>query len=189
MVLIDAQKSQRILRVKGDLLDAKVDVILQQTNCLTVRPHGLSETISKKYPYANAYGNRRAIRNRNLAVPEDRDVPGTVKWFYPTDQGPIVGCIFGQWQPGKAGQGYGGAYPCPPGCDKRETNEQRLQWFQQGLREITLAIEAFPENAKIGIPFKIGCGLAGGDWNKYEKMLIEWSDTLPENVSIIIYSL
>ncbi len=178
-----------LIYVNGDLLDANVDVILQQTNCLTVRPHGLSESISKKYPYANVYENRRAIGNRNLAVPEDRDIPGTVKWFYPNDQGPIVGCIFGQYQPGKAGNTYGGAYPYPPGCDKRETNEQRLQWFQKALKEITDNLSAFPSDLKIGIPFKIGCGLAGGAWNKYEKVLKEWSDALPKNVKVIIYSL
>lgn len=79
-----------IEEVTGDLLKVKEGLILQQTNCICVRPHGLSEDLAKVFPYCNLYGRRRAIGNQNLAILKDRDLPGTVKLCFPNK---IVGCL------------------------------------------------------------------------------------------------
>ena len=58
---------------EGDLLDCNIKVICQQLNCLAVRPHGLSEAIANKFPYANVYSRRRSVGNRNLAIKEENE--------------------------------------------------------------------------------------------------------------------
>jgi hypothetical protein len=63
-------------------------------------------------------------------------------------------CAFAQNSPGK-----------PRGA---ETKQQRCDWFEKCLKAIPL-----PEDAPIAVPFKIGCGLAGGDWSSYRAMLEE----------------
>ena len=38
------------------------------------------------------------------------------------------------------------------------------------------------DTIKIGIPYKIGCGLAGGDWGEVEKMLQKLSDEHKQDI-------
>ena len=73
----------------GDLTEwTEADAIVHQCNCLTVRAHGLSAQIARKYPWGDVYSYRRSQgswiwghyhRKRNLAVPEDRKEPGTIQ--------------------------------------------------------------------------------------------------------------
>jgi hypothetical protein len=82
----------------GDITKLEsVECIVQQCNCLTVRNHELSKTISKKYPWADLYKQRRAVQRRNLAIPEDRGVPGTVEIMKsPQNNVPDVLCLLAQ---------------------------------------------------------------------------------------------
>jgi hypothetical protein len=81
-----------------DLTSVSVDCIVQQGNCLTVKSHGFSKKISEKYPWADVYKQRRVIPNRNLALPEDRGVPGTLKIMKsPQSNVPDVVCLLAQW--------------------------------------------------------------------------------------------
>src|SRR3990170_4642736 len=58
--------------LKGDLLESNCDIIVHQTNCLTLRPHGLAETLFKKYPYANVYTIRKPNKpGQNLCTTQD----------------------------------------------------------------------------------------------------------------------
>ena len=63
----------------------------------------------------------------------------------------------------------------------------RLNWFKD-------AIDKFLEQVKnedkinIAIPYEIGCGLAGGDWNDYYKVLSDYCNNNPK-ISITIYKL
>ena len=64
----------------GDLTEWKgVDAIVHQCNCLTVKAHGLSAQIARKYPWADVYRYRRRQGIRNLAIPADRKEPGTIQ--------------------------------------------------------------------------------------------------------------
>jgi len=38
------------------------------------------------------------------------------------------------------------------------------------------------------LPYKIGCGLAGGNWDKYYNILNIWANNNP-NIKIVIYKL
>ena len=85
-----------------------VDAIVHQGNCLTVKAHGLSAQIAKKYPWGDAYQRRRPQRRRNLAVPEDRKETGTIQIMknpHLWREKPDVIILYAQWDFGK-GVGY-----------------------------------------------------------------------------------
>lgn len=113
-----------LISVAGDICHATTPFIIQQCNCLTVKPHGLSESLAATFSYSNVYKSRRQLNNRNLAIVEDRDTPGTCGiMFDPSGIHPAIVCIFGQWRPGRIGTPYFNSYPesTPP-----ETSEMRL---------------------------------------------------------------
>jgi len=39
-------------------------------------------------------------------------------------------------------------------------------------------------NIVIGVPYKIGCGLAGGNWDKYHDMLLSFSNKIDCKVKV-----
>lgn len=170
--------------VQGDITEAQVDYIIQQCNCLTVKAHGLAETLEKKFPHARLYGRRRSLGSRNLAVLEDRAVPGTAIIL----QGnPKIVCLFGQWRPGKISSIYFNSYPesNPP-----ETSTQRLDWFRSALWSFGNYLQTHSSRrVKIALPWKIGCGLAGGNWNDYSALIQSFSETFMSVAEVTLYHL
>ncbi len=173
--------------VVGDLLEGDSDLIIQQLNCLCVSPHGLSASIARKYPYANVYKTRQAVGRRNLAIPEHRPQPGTVV-ISSSESYPYVSGIFGQYDFGKAYNRNNR----PPYIDNSntiitETKELREQWFENGLAILKdwVARGGYDNpDFKIGIPYGIGCGLAGGNWTNYHSMLTEFSQGLKCQITL-----
>lgn len=158
--------------INGDLLACKEHFIAQQCNCVTVRAHGLSQSIAKKYPYANIYGKRTPIGQRNCAL--NSATPGTIEiCSSTTSQGPNVICMLAQYCPGKPTE-YSKYYK----SDYKDDASNRLVWFEQCLQEI---IDA--GITRVAMPYLIGCGLAGGKWSEYSKLLEETS------LEIILYKL
>jgi O-acetyl-ADP-ribose deacetylase (regulator of RNase III) len=152
--------------VKGDLLHAKERYIAHQTNCVTRFPHGLSEKIFAKYPNSDCYRKRRPIPGsigKNCCRVEDQAVPGSIEICHNGDNNHIVINLFGQYLPGKSGK-YTHCYR----SDYPDSYSDRQRYFQQTLH----AIETNPEiNGPVAMPYLIGCGLAGGNWNDYRQML------------------
>lgn len=146
--------------IVGDLLQSSEPIIAQQCNCVTVKSHGLSETIAARFPYADCYKMRRAKSRNTAAVPA---TPGTIQALGPLkgDAGPLVVCMFAQWAPGKPG-----AFRKYYTSDYEDTEKDRAWWFQLCLNEIIAG-----GITSIAMPYLIGCGLAGGEWAAYEKML------------------
>lgn len=146
--------------VNGDLLNAKENYIAQQCNCITVHAKGLAKLIADKYSNGDFYSHRKTINSR-VAIPSDRDTPGTIK----ISKGkPNIIAIFGQWSHGSIKSKWVDKYPKPNGSS--ETKEDRLNWFKQGIQEIEKKVKE-----PIAIPYKIGCGMAGGSWTDYKKIL------------------
>ena len=176
-----------MIDVTGNLLENDCDMIVQQLNCLCVRPHGLSEDIAKKYPYADVYNRRRSVGTKNLAIPEDRPEPGTVVLSHShkkDDNNPIVVGIFGQYDFGKLRyRSYRPQYKIT------ETRELREFWFENGLNILRdwLVKNNYGKNFKIGFPYKIACGLAGGNWDKYRKMLERFANSI--ECQVFVYHL
>jgi ATP-dependent DNA helicase PIF1 len=161
---------------------SEADYIIQQCNCLTVRAHGLSEVLTDHFPHANVYGKRTGMGNKNVAIPRDRSTPGS---FQLCTGKPNVVCLFGQWRPGSMSSKFVLSYPesTPP-----ETNDQRILWFKSALGSFGEYISRLHKETKkqvrykVAVPYKIGCGLAGGDWNRYESIL----DTFQKQYSDIL---
>ncbi len=158
-------------QLEGDVLCAKEKFIGQQCNCLTMKPHGLSAAIVKRFPYADPYGLRIA-ESSNTAAAVCRDEPGTIRLLapkvpYDALQDTTIICLFAQWCPGPPFK-WVRAYPsCPDGND---SPENRLKWFQACLTKI----DGSPEiDSPVALPFNIGCGLAGGQWKHYLQLLEE----------------
>lgn len=167
--------------IQGDLLMAdkhNIYVIVQQTNCCTIKAQGLAMQISVQLD-VNPYIKRRLSNRGNCAIDEDRDIPGTVNIMKSPYSKLYVANIFAQYAPGPAGK-YS-SYPHyidENGNIKPDTPEQRLIWFRDCCR--ILHEWAIKNNIKhIGVPYMIGCGLAGGNWNNYYNIL---QQELPETI-------
>ena len=151
MVIIDI--------INGDILDAKESYICHQCNCVTKTSYGLSKSISNKYTWADVY----KTRSKNKQPPDE---PGTIIEFeHPTDPNKFhkVICFISQIAPKKP-KTYKNLYL----NTYNDTYQNRKNWFQDCL-------SILDENnyETVAIPYGIGCGLAGGKWNEYIKMLEE----------------
>ena len=160
----------------GNLLTINdVDVICHQVNCLTVRPHGLSLTLSQTYPWGDIYKTRKSINGRNLATKETRGEPGTITIFEITSK-PAVACLQAQWDYGKCSS-----------VQKRkilpysDTPNNREMWFKRCMQELGRT-----PYRSFAFPFKIGCGLAGGSWTNYLKMIKCFAIEYKRDVIIIV---
>lgn len=159
--------------IQGNLLTSDEPIIAHQCNCVTTNSFGLANSIAQVYPWADHYLHRR-ISYANYAIYEDRDVPGTIK-IYNNGQKIII-CMFGQYMQG-APQKYRII-----GDMVEDTKINRLEWFKMALGEIEkLKIE------RIAMPFMIGCGLAGGEWNQYYKILEEWN--IKTGIEVVLYKI
>jgi len=178
----------------ADLL-ARIDIIVQQCNCLTVRAHGLSADIAEKLgSYANPYAKRiNTASPKKLADEGARGTPGRFEMCVPPNSDnklPMVACLFGQWAPGSIhAKSLLHQYPRPPHSDTIETVDMRIQWFRAALIDFRDAIMQTdrPGRLHIAIPWKIGCGLAGGNWATYEQILNEELGTLARLHDIVLY--
>jgi len=161
-----------IATVRGDLLNSKPIsghwYIAQQCNCNTKTPYGLSDAIAKKWRYANPYNNRRS----------QPDIPGSVVILEPPADpatGPTVLCLMAQWGPSKP-RAYSNRYP----RTYEDTYDNRKRWFQDCLERLD---DEIPDSEVVCFPYQIGCGLAGGKWTEYQKMLEDCQ------TQVIIYQL
>lgn len=135
--------------IRGDLLDGKWTHIVQQCNCCTRSSRGLAKSIADKYPYSDIY----ARRNQN-------DIPGGV--LVAEGPGPVIFNFMAQYEPGKP-------------KTSMDSYEIREKWFESclllmesvGISKYQIRILAFP--------YGIGCGLAGGNWERYKNMIDEFA--------------
>jgi O-acetyl-ADP-ribose deacetylase (regulator of RNase III) len=135
--------------IEGDILDVKVQYIAQQCNATHNRNFGLSSLISKKYPYANIYNGRYAIKERK---------GGDIIIRGENEEQKVI-CLIGQINQGKPNK-------------KDETKESRERLFDECLEKI-FKIEGLNE---IAFPYGIGCGYGGGDWCKYLNIITKYSE-------------
>ena len=112
----------------------------------------------------------RVGRSVGLLSDVRRGPPGSGK--------PLVINAFAQYEMG--GPGKYKRVPFPPGVT--DLAPQRERWFAQCLE----AISQLPSKPRsVAFPFLIGCGLAGGNWGRYRRMIEAWSRANPD-VSVVI---
>lgn len=159
-----------IKTIAGDLLEAKEDYIVQQCCCTAVKPAGLSKAIADKFDVNPYRGCRPMKKNGNTAVEEDRATPGTCVVLGERK----IACLFGQYAQGKPGANEVADYA-----------KDRQNYFEAALLDL---IGQIPPDASLAIPYKIGCGLAGGNWTIYQKNLNKIAAAHP-TLTFIIYQL
>ena len=144
--------------VNGNIFDTHCNIICHQVNCQGIMGHGIAKQVKEKYKgvfneykrYCDAHAdNREAMLGEALII--DIDYGAAVLDWLVDKERKYIANIFGQLT-------YGTGL---------RTNYKALVL---GLEVV--ASFAKEHNLSVAIPYKIGCGLAGGDWNKVN-ILIE----------------
>lgn len=139
---------------EGNILEATEDIIVHQVNCQGVMGAGLAKQIRDKYP--NVYNDYKWLVSQRK---DKKSLLGTVQYISVNDSKTVVN-LFGQDTYGRtAGKVY---------TDYRA--------IEDGLKSIyDLATNTFSayKGKSIALPYGIGCGLAGGDWNVVYKVIDE----------------
>lgn len=172
-----------LFNIYGNILDFDCDIIVHQVNCVTKIGKGLSKSIFDKYPYANYYKIRKHIP----------DEPGKTVILKPKkgEKGPMVGNLTGQFYPSRPGGYYKKFYHFKTKDIKipDDSKEDREQWFSIGLEDLEKQLDKIKknkENIEIAFPYKIGSGMAGGNWNNYYKILEEWGNKREDFIVYIL---
>ena len=133
--------------VNGDLLKADLPVIAHQTNCLGVMGAGIAKSIKNKW-------NNVFIQYKSLCtnVIDKHNLLGKIQ-LCATDDTPIkyIVNLFGEYSFTESVAPY----------ENRHTDYNALRNALTVLKEKLV----FLDFDKVGIPYKLGCGLAGGDWD------------------------
>lgn len=124
-----------IKHIKCNIFDCGVSIILHSVNCKGVMGAGLAKQIREKYP--NVYSTY-------CKHCHDAKEPLLGSWLaVKANDGKWIINLFGQ-------DGFG--------RDKRYTDYDALKKSMYGAK-------AALGDVPIAIPYKLGCGLGGGDWN------------------------
>jgi hypothetical protein len=165
-----------LLVVDGDLMTAPEELLVHQCCCTAVRAHGLSAAVAARFPHADPYAARAPMGSRNMAIPEHRPAPGTLLVLGDGSEGKRrVVALFGQVAMGKPGRYDAGGVPDAPA--------DRLRYFRAGMAAL-----AALRPASLALPWRIGCGLAGGDWRAYWAELAAFAAAHPA-VRVALYRL
>lgn len=117
-------------------------VIAHQCNCVTSHAAGVARKIFSAFPYSDSY--------------KDRKVPGeagTIDVRRPpagSEHLPAVVNLFAQYYPGKPRDAF-------------DTNDDRNRWRILCLKAMA---ESLDEGTMVFVPYRMGCSLAGGNWDE-----------------------
>lgn len=136
--------------IDGDLMGATAEYICHQVNCMGVMGSGVAKQIREKWPhvyqsYHDATENYTKEHGREALL-------GKVQFIKVAENTSVVN-MFGQFNYGRDGAKYtdmGALRKCFATLEKRVRPGET-----------------------IAMPYRIGCGLAGGDWGEVVDMLSE----------------
>lgn len=156
--------------VKGDLLESKEKYIAHQCNAISNQAGGLAHYIFEKFPYANIYAGRPYPYKA-----AGSNFPGHCIIRGDGLKNRFVINMIAQYYPGSS----------PNENSLLDSSKVREGYFSRCLVEISRM-----ENIEsIALPLGIGCGLAGGNWDNYLKMLKSFAIHMNkiQNTKVIIY--
>lgn len=158
--------------VTGDLLDSKEKYIAHQCNCLTENSAGTAKAIFDKWPHANTYVNR--IKDEN-GLTTNIDTPGHITILGDGKTDRYVINMYAQYYPGR------------PKFPKSTLDgiPARQNYFHRCL----LRVAQIPELESIAFPWRVGCGLAGGDWEWTLGTIVNFANYIEEKqgARVVIY--
>jgi O-acetyl-ADP-ribose deacetylase (regulator of RNase III) len=147
--------------VKGDLLESNEQFICHQCNCVSRTAGGLAYHLFNKFHYANVYLNRQ----KQIYIPGEIIISGDGV------NNRFVINMFAQFNPGSYSHVY-----------SRDSKEQREIYFKNCLEKI----KEIKLLKSIAFPCRIGCGIAGGDWDNYFQMIQDFYADISKNKEIIV---
>jgi len=161
-------ESNYLYYISGDLLrDLKnFDAIVHGCNCFCSMGAGIAAGVAKIFPEATAIdaqttsGDKKKLGNITFVQYEDHEQHGCG----------IVINAYTQFHPGGQEQGY----------DEEKSVEIREWAIRKSMKKIK---ETFP-GKKISLPL-IGAGIAGGNWDRIEKIIRE--ELWGEDVTVVVW--
>lgn len=155
-----------LYEVTGNLLSGDYDVICHQVNCQGIMGSGLASQIKFKYPdvydsYCNIVDYNKQTGHQSKYLLGENDI------CYCQNDDCIVINMFAQ-------DYYG--------TDKTHTDYTA---FRKCLIRLKAYLDCKAENLKVAFPYKIGCGLAGGDWNIIKAMIESFAEHVAQPVYIV----
>ncbi len=149
--------------ITGDLFEATEKYLCHQCNCVTNKAAHLAFDVFEKYPYADIYAPR--------TVP---DKPGHIIIRGNGEDQRFVVAMLGQYYPGWS------KFP----KSSLDGIPVREKYFHQCL----LRLAKVPELESVAFPWRIGCGAAGGDWERYLGAITNFAQYVGEQgVEVKIY--
>ncbi|WCK57549.1 macro domain-containing protein (plasmid) [Aneurinibacillus sp. Ricciae_BoGa-3] len=146
-----------VKEVVGDLLKSKENILGHQTNCLAVMGAGIAYHIRQLYPEVfEAYVRLCNKHNKR------RSLLGMCQIVQTHKEGRYVANLFGQ-------HGFS--------RNEMQTEYDALKESLQALKE-----EAKAFTLSVGLPYQLGSGLAGGDWNVVRAMIEEVFSDYPVTI-------
>lgn len=141
--------------INQDIFKADVTMLIHQANCFGTMGAGIARHVKQLYP-----GAYEADREYYLPV-GDRGRLGNCSVYETvhrtTGKPLLIVNAYGQYH-------YGGG---------RQTDVDSL------MQAISQAVYHYPQySQRIALPYKIGCGLAGGDWQEVEQELTYLSNRM-----------
>lgn len=134
----------KIEHINGNLLTEKCDIICHQVNCLGVMGAGIAAQIKEKWD------NVFELYHNICTIPKNsEELLGDCQIVKVNDTNiSYVANLFGQNLIGRKGT---------------LTNYTALEEAMRSVAEF--ANETYPNGCVVGFPYKIGCGIASGDWD------------------------
>lgn len=163
MSLFPKLVTKMIKEIKGDITETDCMIIAQGCNCQGVMGAGVALAIRNKWP--KAYYSYLDMFEEFNAGPDGENFLGWTDAIQLEPGGKVICNCFTQ-------QYYG------PG-DRLYLDYDALN---KCLQQLIVIVRYYKQN-EIAIP-RIGCGLAGGDWNKVRKMI---EDIIPEDITVKVY--
>lgn len=162
-----------IIFKKGDLLKSDCDIILHQANCQTNMGAGIAKQIKNTFPEAFLADKNFPLKQKerfgkfSFAWSKNEKIKGKK----------LIVNLYGQIYPGKS-------------YNEKEQQE-RYNALKNSLNSLFFFVKKENEKSgktlKIGLPYLMGCDLAGGDWKIVEKILKELSEQ--HKLDLYIYQL
>lgn len=144
-----------LIKEEGNLVTGNYEVFCHQVNCYKVMGAGIAKQIRDRYPEVYEEYEKREYA-----------FLGAIDWIH-THDGRICVNMYAQ-------KDYG-------------TGSRKTDYigFAGCLAELEDYLCSVPKDYKVAFPYRIGCGLAGGDWKVVEALLEDFAYRVEQPVYIV----
>lgn len=141
-------KKSYVMEAIGDLLSCRENVIGHQVNCQGVMGAGLADLVKKKYPHVfEEYKLECQIYKRQ------RTLMGKCQIVEAETNEKWLANLFGQFEFGRG---------------QKQTEEEHLRMALKKMKSYAQEM-----GLSVALPYQLGSGLAGGDWNEVRQIIEE----------------